>query len=273
MRSWDEMATDKQAALQEEQYRFPYHYLPTYDGRRFSQLQYWSWGFRYLGRLEVTLDLVGRLGFQSLIDIGCGDGRFLEEARKRWPGKTLLGIDSSDAAVTLARRMIPDVLVESRDILRSPLDGSFDIATLLDVIEHVPPDSLPSFLHSVSRAIRPGGYLVLTVPHRNEKLIDKHYQHFDADRLRKVLACDFPEPRFIFFDQRSSLSHLLWKVLGGSGRYYVVTHPGLNTFLFNYYRRHYLYSNDERACLRIACAVQKAPANDAPGDRHGPVGA
>jgi SAM-dependent methyltransferase len=264
---------DKQAALQEEQYRFPYHYLPTYDGRRFSQLQHWSWGYRYLGRLEITLDLLGRLEFLSLVDIGCGDGRFLGEVRKRWPDKTLLGIDASDAAVTLARRMSPDIRWEARDILRTPLDGRFDVATLLDVIEHVPPDSLPSFLHSVGRTLRPGGYLVLTVPHRNEKLIEKHYQHFDSDALRRLLGGDFLEPRFIPFDRRSAFLSVLWKLLGGSGRYYVVTHPGINTFLFRYYRRHHLYANDERNCLRIGCVVQKARASGAPGDRHGPVGA
>jgi SAM-dependent methyltransferase len=266
------MAMERQAALQEEQYRFPYHYLPTYDGRRFSQLQHWSWGYRYLGRLEVTLDLLEKIEFQSLVDIGCGDGHFLAEVRARWPDRTVLGIDSSEAAVAQARRMSPDVPVEVRDILRSPLDGRFDVATLLDVIEHVPPDSLPSFLQSVSRTLRSGGHLVLTVPHRNEPLIAKHYQHFDSNGLRRILGHAFSEPRFVFFDRRSWPSHLLWKLLGGSGRYYLITHSGLNTLLFNYYRRHHLHAPNERACLHIGCVVRKAPATDAAVDRHDPMG-
>jgi SAM-dependent methyltransferase len=266
------MAMERQATLQQQQYRFPYHYLPTYDGRGFSQLQHWSWGYRYLGRLEVTFDLLEKMEFESLVDIGCGDGRFLAEVRKRWPDRTVLGIDSSEDAAELARRMSPDVPVETRDILRSPLDGRFDVATLLDVIEHVPPDSLPSFLQSVSRTLRPGGHLVLTVPHRNEPLIGKHYQHFDSNGLRRVLDGAFPEPRFVYFDRCSWPFRLLWKLLGGSGRYYVITHSGLNTFLFDYYRRHHLHASDERACLRIGCVVRKALADDAPGNRHDSMG-
>lgn len=249
---------DKQTARQEEQYRFPYHYLPTYDGTRFSQLQHWSWGYRYLGRLEVTLDLLGTLAFRSLVDVGCGDGRFLAEVRQRWPDRTVLGIDSSETAVALARRIIPDVPLMTRDILHSPLDQRFDVATLLDVIEHVAPESLPAFLQAVSRCLRPGGYLVLTAPHRNEPHIAKHYQHFDSANLRQMLSGAFSEPRFVFFDRRSWRSHLAWKLLGGSGQFYIITHSGLNTFMFNHYRRRCLYAPDERSCLRLACVAQKA---------------
>jgi len=262
------MPMGKQTARQEEQYRFPYHYLPTYDGTRFSQLQHWSWGYRYLGRLEVTLDLLGTLAFRSLVDVGCGDGRFLAEVRKRWPDRTVLGIDSSETAVTLARSMNPEIAVETRDILRSPLDQQFDVATLLDVIEHVAPESLPAFLQAVSHSLRPGGYLVLTAPHRNETHVAKHYQHFDSTGLRQMLSGAFPEPRFVFFDRRSWRSRLAWKLLGGSGRFYIITHSGLNTLMFNYYRRRCLYAPDERSCLRLACVAQKASTSGA-GSEHG----
>ncbi len=49
---------------------------------RFSQLRHWSWGYRYLGRLQVVFDLLDGLEFDSLLDVGCGDGRFLREARQ-----------------------------------------------------------------------------------------------------------------------------------------------------------------------------------------------
>ena len=262
--SADRTSTDTQVSLQEEQYSFPYHYLPTFDGKRFSQLQHWSSGYRYLGRLQVALDLLSRLEFQSLIDIGCGDGRFLAEVRTRWPDKILFGIDPSDAAVALARRMNPTIPVETRDLVRVPLDGRFDVATILDVIEHVRPEALPAFLHAVAHSLRPGGVLIVTVPHKNETLIEKHYQHFDSAALRGLLARDFSDPRFLPFDRRSRIVSLLWKLVGGSGRYYVVTHPWVNTFLFTFYQRRCLYAGDERDCLRIACVARKVPASGTP---------
>jgi len=252
--------------LQEEQYHFPYHYLPTYDGRRFAQLQHWSWGYRYLGRLQVTLDLLSPLEFESLIDIGCGEGRFLSEVRTRWPAAALLGIDASAAAIAQARRMNPEMSVETRDILRAPVHGRFDVATLLDVIEHVGPELLPALVRAVARCLQPGGSLILTVPHKNETLAAKHYQHFDAATLRALLAHDFVNPRFVPFDRRSRLANVLWKLAGGSGRYYVVTHPKITTGLFRYYWRHQLYAPDERSCLRIACIAQAASASAARGE-------
>jgi SAM-dependent methyltransferase len=264
--SADQPPTNTQGVLQEEQYRFPYHYLPTYDGTRFAQLQHWGWGYRYLGRLQVTLDLLGRLEYDSLIDIGCGDGRFLSEVRTRWPAKTLLGIDASAAAIAQARRMNPDIPVETRDIVRAPVNGPFDVATLLDVIEHVRPELLPAFVHAVARSLRPGGVLILTVPHKNERLVAKHYQHFDTATLRVLLAHDFVNPRFVPFDRRSRLANLLWKLVGGSGRYYVVTHPRITTGLFRYYCRRQLYAPDERTCLRIACIAEAARGSAARGE-------
>ncbi|MFN8628682.1 MAG: class I SAM-dependent methyltransferase [Candidatus Binatia bacterium] len=252
--------TDTQAALQERQYLFPYHYLPVYDGKRFSQVQHWSWGYRYLGRLQIALDLLARIPFQSLLDVGCGDGRLLGAVRERWPASTVLGIDTSDAAIAMARRMNPEIPVEVRDLLRAPLDGCFDVVTALDVMEHVRPEVLPAFLHTVAVSLRPGGTLVLTVPHTNQALIDKHYQHFNSVTLRRLLEGGFSEPRFLPFDRRSWVFDLLWKALGGSGRYYVVTHAGINTLLFRHYQRRQLYAGDERTCLRIACVARKAPA-------------
>jgi len=84
--------SEKQA-IQESEYFIPYHYIPEKDDQGFSQTLFWSWGMRYFAGIELVLAQLENLKFSSIIDIGCGDGRFLREARRAFSGKSLLGVD------------------------------------------------------------------------------------------------------------------------------------------------------------------------------------
>ena len=50
------IAMSEQFNLQEEEYEFPYHYIPTFKNGNFSQTIHWSWGFRYLGGIKIVMD-------------------------------------------------------------------------------------------------------------------------------------------------------------------------------------------------------------------------
>ncbi|MEW6487825.1 MAG: class I SAM-dependent methyltransferase [Thermodesulfobacteriota bacterium] len=247
---------------QEDQYRFPYHYLPVFSDGQFRQHEYWSWGYRYLGRLRVTLDLLQGLSFGSLVDLGCGDGRFLAEVNARFPGKELVGIDSSAKAISLARRMNPGVRYECMDILEELPDAKCDVVTLLEVIEHIPVRSLSRFLSAAVDLLRPGGHLILSVPHVNAKIPEKHFRHFDAKALRGVLPSCLTVIKMFPFDYGSLFLGAIVKLMGGAGRYYIVTHPGLANFVFRYYMDRCLYGEGEGGCRRLACIAQKEMVKD-----------
>lgn len=57
------------------------------------------------GQLHTKKFFPAALGFFSdfpptaVIDVGCGDGRFLEHARQRWPNLPIFGVDLSETAV------------------------------------------------------------------------------------------------------------------------------------------------------------------------------
>lgn len=54
--------------------------------------------------LDMIIDDIGRMGYQSVLDIGCGNGRFLEEAKKRgYTPVRYLGIDNSMGMIEEAR--------------------------------------------------------------------------------------------------------------------------------------------------------------------------
>ena len=248
---------DSEGPGQEAQYDFPYHYLPEETGCGFRQHRYWSWGYRYLGRLRVVFDLLQPLAFESLLDVGCGDGRFLRETRRRYPAAQLRGIDPSGRAVALARRLNSGLDFVHGDVSGLVSEPCWDVITLLEVLEHIPPDELPSAVSAIHRLLTPGGTLVLTAPHTNTRLPGKHHQHFDAEKLRSLFSGEFDELRCFGFDYIDFRMKVLLRAMGGAGKFYIVTHRGMNNLLYRYYSRHCLYGTGSKRCQRIAFVATK----------------
>lgn len=247
---------DRERRIQEEQYIYPYHYIPTWEGGRFSQVQYWSWGYRYLGGIKVVLDQLEEISFDSLLDVGCGDGRLLREVA-RLSDAMLLGVDISEQAIQLARAMNPQLRYEVRDIVEEPLTNSFDVATATEVLEHIPPGNLTDFVEAITDSLKDHGSLILTVPHANKRVSDKHYQHFTSDDLRELLQPLFGEISFVPFDVRSRVMARLQQIVGGRGQHFVITNEWVTNWFFTSYIDRYLYTEDERKCMRIAAVCQK----------------
>lgn len=244
--------------VQEVEYEFPYHYVPTVGEQGFRQHFYWSWGFRYLGGLQVAQELSFRSTCESLLDIGCGDGRFLQHLSSQEIGTRLLGIDYSEKAISLAKALSPHVEFHRLDILADDaLLEKFDVVSLVEVIEHIPPESLPEFIRKAAEYLNPTGRLVLTVPHVNQIVGKKHFQHFDSDALRVLLSPHFSDIKFYPFDYPSRILGLWFRLLGRAGKYFIVTWPPILNRFHAYYRKHCLYGTDEDSCMRIACVAKR----------------
>lgn len=252
---------EPEQTIQETQYSYPYHYIPQWENNIFSQTRHWSWGFRYLGGMKVVFDQLDNFSFSSLIDIGCGDGRFVREVKKRYPEKNVLGVDYSERAINLARVLNPDLAFEDRDIITNPLDRTFNVATLIEVVEHIPPNKLKQFVKQVHAVLSPEGYLILTVPHVNKSVSDKHYQHFDAAALRDLLDTHFQKLRFIPFDSHSKFLTVMQLLLGGKGNHFVLTNSWINSVFLQVYFNRFLYEVTEENCGRIAVVGRARPSN------------
>lgn len=248
----------KEQQIQEEQYSFPYHYLPQIGDGKFRQHAYWSWGYRYLAGMLVARRLCDEESWSSLLDLGCGDGRFISQLSREGAGRSVVGVDYSERAIALARAMNPGLEYRAADILHDDLDGrQFDIVTLIEVIEHIPPQDLDAFIERAVGFLKPGGRLVLTVPHRNRPVGDKHFQHFDSAALTTLLADHVENLRFQPFDFFSRKVDIWFRLMGRTGRYFLITWPPLLDAFFRYYMRHCVYGEDETACSRIACVGWK----------------
>ena len=99
-------------------------------------------------------DVVGK----TVVDFGCGPGRFLDVARRK--GATVVGIDLS-GAVDAARTNFgddPDVLIVQGDLLRPPFrEGAFDGGFSVGVLHHTPQPE--EGLRALARSVRPGGWV------------------------------------------------------------------------------------------------------------------
>ena len=245
----------KQQSLQENMYDYPYHYIPTWDGKDFSQTQVLDWGYEYLSYLYFVLDKVNELGFKSLLDIGCGDGRFLFEVNRAVSDKRLVGMDYSKRAIECAKIMEPDVEwvhgnVNERDIF----DTSFDIVTLIEVLEHVVPDDIPSFLKGISDYLDNDGRLVITVPSSNIPTDEKHYQHFDLESLSGTLSPCFETVEAVYLNKISLIKKLLHRLL--SNRVVIMNNQSVLNWCYNFYTKHLLFA-DAKNCRRIAVVCRK----------------
>jgi 2-polyprenyl-3-methyl-5-hydroxy-6-metoxy-1,4-benzoquinol methylase len=102
-----------------------------------------------------------RMG-NRLLDVGCGAGYFLEEARSR--GWEVHGTEYSGFALELARTKHLNVVPAPIDV-RTYEPGSFDVVTAFEVFEHVRDPMHEAAL--AARVLRPGGLLYCTTPNFN----------------------------------------------------------------------------------------------------------
>lgn len=257
MQKKTETKLSKNQNVQESEYFIPYHYIPERDADGFSQTLYWSWGMRYMAGIELVLSVLKENVFKSVLDVGCGDGRFLREVLNFCPDATCLGIDYSDKAIAFAKAFNPQIDYVCLDITTTRLDRQFDIITMGEVLEHIPPEQVPLFLKSVANLLTPNGKLILTVPHANKRVQAKHYQHFSSTSLRLAMEPFFTVERVMPFDRMSRITGWMSRVLGHNGNNYIVTNRKLNLLLYKRILGGCLNEQPEDRCGRLLAIAKK----------------
>ena len=125
------------------------------DYSRSSRAQQ-GWARELIAKLRLDRD-------ESVLDIGCGDGKVTAEIASLVRDGRVVGIDSSPEMVEFATRSVAgslaNVVFNVCDARELPFDREFDVvfsnATLHWVIDHRP------VLGGISRALKPGGRLLL----------------------------------------------------------------------------------------------------------------
>ncbi|MFA6376944.1 MAG: class I SAM-dependent methyltransferase, partial [Candidatus Paceibacterota bacterium] len=99
----------------------------------------------------------------SILDIGCGNGRFCSFFRER--GGKYFGIDNSRNLIAIARESFPDAEFAVADALALPFkDNKFDLAVSIAVLHHIPSKEFrKTFFKEAGRVLKPGGIMIATV--------------------------------------------------------------------------------------------------------------
>jgi 2-polyprenyl-6-hydroxyphenyl methylase/3-demethylubiquinone-9 3-methyltransferase len=147
---------------------------------KFSELAHRWWDpdseFRPLHQINpLRLDWIDRIApiaGQRVVDIGCGGGILAEAMARR--GADVLGIDLADKALKVAQLHAMEDAVERLDYrevtvetLAAEQPGSFDVATCMEMLEHVPDPS--SVVRASARLVKPGGWVFFSTLNRNLK--------------------------------------------------------------------------------------------------------
>jgi 2-polyprenyl-3-methyl-5-hydroxy-6-metoxy-1,4-benzoquinol methylase len=136
-------------------------------------------------RRRHVLELLERCRFDSLLDVGCGNGELLSVIDARWPKKRLAGIDLSSAVTERLAREVPHVAFHAKNVESEDLPRGFDVVICSEVLEHL--DAPAVAMQRLADATNPGGHVIITVPTGHVWRTEKHFGHVrhpSPDELR-----------------------------------------------------------------------------------------
>ncbi len=154
---------------------------------------------------------------EALLEIGCGNGFFLQQARRQgW--EQVRGVEPSADAVAKAPPELDDAIVQ--DVMRGGLFApeSFDAVCLFQVLDHI--SSPVELLEECRAVLRPGGH-VLALNHNvaawsarvlgeRSPIVDiEHTYLYSPATMRSIFAkAGFVEPRVRSVRNTYSLAYL-----------------------------------------------------------------
>lgn len=131
---------------------------------------------------------------EAILDIGCGYG-FLLRAFQKAGYRNVCGLEISEQQAAVARRH--GLLVHTTPNTVEWLlkrRSSFDLITLVDVLEHVERNQQIELLEAIKNSLTPGGRLLIEVPNANSVVSNRwryndwtHYTSFTEHSLKFVL--------------------------------------------------------------------------------------
>ena len=132
----------------------------------------------------------------SLLDVGCGTGRFLDFVKQSWPRLPALGLDLSEAYVKEAKRHLQrwsrtDLMVGNAESIPLP-DESLDAVTSIFMFHELPPKVRRIVLSEFARVLKAGGRLVLV-----DSL--QYGDEPDYDGLLELFPQSFHEPYYLSY--------------------------------------------------------------------------
>lgn len=153
------------------------------------------WWFRARNRVILWI-LINRIPeMRNFLEVGCGTGFVISGIAKAFPKLELEASEYYEAGLVFARQRLPRCRFRQLDAIAMSDNKLYDCIGSFDVIEHINADEIVLF--NFYRALRHGGFLLLTVPQHPWlwSSADDYAHHVrrytDNELRRKVLLAGF----------------------------------------------------------------------------------
>lgn len=136
------------------------YYSPEYfgDARFYEKLSKNNWYYEQnKWEYDVAAEIVSKVEPGNLLEIGCGNGHFLEKIASL--ALSANGVDINRDAVAVCKRK--GLKVDAVNV--HEIKDSYDMVVLFQVLEHME-DAKALFEFLATRLVRPGGHLIIAVP-------------------------------------------------------------------------------------------------------------
>ena len=205
---------DEAQSLQSREYDFPYHYIPfVYSSGKYALHRRWNYAANWLAGFHLVREHCGfhQSEDKTFIDLGCGDGALANYLSVFYPKSHFIGIDYDRHAIQLASLLRKaNTVFYATDITASIPDcNNADCLALIEVIEHIPPSNLQSFLQHAASLLAENGKVLISVPHINKPLTPKHYQHFTFKSLESLISESLTIHKIFGFGRMTLKANLL----------------------------------------------------------------
>lgn len=132
--------------------------------------------------------LTADLSPKSILDVGCGEGSLLSTLMTEHSGAQGTGLEVSNHAIDLARRVTPAATFKKCDVATSALDENFDLVVSADVVEHIVDDV--TAIKNMAAMTAPGGRLVISTLQGRMRNFERqvgHVRNYELGELEEKI--------------------------------------------------------------------------------------
>lgn len=130
-------------------------------------------GYYYVNRWEHQKSLEILKG-EHLLEVGCGDGYFLNLVKKNF--STVKGLEMNTNAIKAATQKGLDVQSTTIQEFSKQASNQFDVVCCFQVLEHI--YDIHSFVEAMIKCLKINGTLIIAVPNNNPYLYKREKKFF-----------------------------------------------------------------------------------------------
>jgi 2-polyprenyl-3-methyl-5-hydroxy-6-metoxy-1,4-benzoquinol methylase len=246
-----------QGQIQESEYQFPYHYLPSLKNGIPSIRQFLGWGWEYLTYMDFLISEIIRLKPRSVLDVGCGDGYMINQLCALNYDGQLGGVDTSERAITFAKAFCsrPKHVFQAEDIFK--MSEQSELVSMIEVIEHIPDVIVDGFIQQAFALS--SKYVLISVPTTAFPLQKKHYRHYDEALLARQTEFaegDFELVKTVRLYNETKCLKFLKRLL--ENKFFAINYKPLLAKLWAFHLKNTYFANTKNGFHLIALYQRKA---------------